>query len=283
MRNIFTIEIIDKQKAVNRSVFESWICKVMQPKIKNKDIRVYYDGEYFPYIAIAIGDFVYFRRKYTVKYLFKHQEQTINELLALCDKAELLHREITGNHSAGNCVDMGTGVLWHKTNVGANSVFEKGCLLAWGETEEKPALTIWNYNNIYSRKNYLHTNTERGTLTKYLRETKLHPTDNKFLLEPADDAATTVLGANWRTPTADEFQQLIDASNIIEVKKIGGSTFYIFESRINGNLLIFPSTIGYWTANLASHDTCASAVMYNWGICNANRWKPMHIRPVANN
>ncbi len=185
MRNIFTIEIIDKQKAVNRSVFESWICKVMQPKIKNQDIRVYYDGEYFPYIAIAIGDFVYFRRKYTVKHLFKNQEQTINELLALCDKAELLHREITGNHSAGNCVDMGTGVLWHKTNVGANSVFEKGWLLAWGETAEKPALTIWNYNNIYSRKNYLHTNTEREPLPNTLgRRNCTLPTTNSFLNLP---------------------------------------------------------------------------------------------------
>lgn len=53
-------------------------------------------------------------------------------------------------------------------------------------------------------------------------------TDNNFVLTPEDDAACVILGGNWRTPTIDEWKELIDNCTRVEIQVNGvrGTKFY---------------------------------------------------------
>ena len=75
-------------------------------------------------------------------------------------------------------VDMGENLGWAKNNLGASSVNEYGNLYAWGETEPKDRYTESNY---------------RGN--------------------PSVDPATALWGAPWRTPTAEELENVLDATD----------------------------------------------------------------------
>lgn len=88
-------------------------------------------------------------------------------------------------------VDLGLSVNWATSNIGSRSVDPQwpGQLFAWGDTLAK-------YN--FSKDYYLAPKQDRyydGKLT---------------VLEPNDDAATVLWGEDWRMPTKEEFQELID-------------------------------------------------------------------------
>ncbi len=84
-------------------------------------------------------------------------------------------------------VDLGLSVNWAITNLGAEDIYTPGNYYEWGE------VTIWDYDA-----------TMKGVSI----------TD--FSGNPVYDAATALWGWPWRTPTADEVQELIDnASSIV--------------------------------------------------------------------
>lgn len=58
------------------------------------------------------------------------------------------------------------------------------------------------------------------------------------------DAARASLGAPWRMPTADEFQELIDNCSSV-VFTLNGVNGLLFTSNLNGATLFFPSA-GYY-------------------------------------
>ena len=45
-------------------------------------------------------------------------------------------------------------------------------------------------------------------MTKYCTDSSYGTVDNKTTLDPEDDAATQIMGGDWRMPTTDEFQEL---------------------------------------------------------------------------
>ena len=100
-------------------------------------------------------------------------------------------------------VDLGltSGNLWATCNVGAANPWNYGDYYAWGETQPKTD---------YSWNNYRYCNGDYDKLTKYNNDADYGTVDNKKTLEPADDVATAIFGAEYSTPTYDDWQELIN-------------------------------------------------------------------------
>lgn len=90
-------------------------------------------------------------------------------------------------------VDLGLKVKWASFNVGASCPEGYGDYFAWGETSTKTEFFEKNY------KWY-----DGGSYTKYTYA------DNKMVLDPEDDVAHVRYGGNWRMPTGDEFNELVN-------------------------------------------------------------------------
>ena len=91
-------------------------------------------------------------------------------------------------------VDLGLSVMWATTNVGAESAEEYGDYFAWGETTPKEE---------YNTTTYQYYDRSTGQYTKY-------GSDSLTMLEPEDDAAHVNWGGEWRMPTKEEMNELID-------------------------------------------------------------------------
>ena len=104
-------------------------------------------------------------------------------------------------------VDFGlpSGTLWAKCNVGAEKETDYGFYFQWGDVKNKS-------NAECSWATYKHCS--KGTfnsLTKYNNSTSYGENpDNIKTLKPVDDAATQIMGDEWRMPTKVECQELID-------------------------------------------------------------------------
>ena len=104
-------------------------------------------------------------------------------------------------------VDLGlpSGTLWATCNVGADTPEDYGDYFAWGETKPKKSYYLCNYrwcncNGIGNEK-----------YTKYYSKSGNNGfQDNLSTLEAIDDAATSNWGAEWRTPTKEEWEELIE-------------------------------------------------------------------------
>ncbi len=103
-------------------------------------------------------------------------------------------------------VDLGlpSGTLWATTNVGATSPLGAGYYYAWGEVTPK---------STYNWYSYKWANGSEYSITKYNTETARGTVDNKYDLEPEDDAATVNWGSDWRIPTRVEWKELCNTSN----------------------------------------------------------------------
>ncbi len=102
-----------------------------------------------------------------------------------------------------NTVDLGlpSGTLWADRNVGAEYPEAFGEYYAWGETSP---------SDFYEWSTYKWCEGKNNTMTKYCTNSKFGTPDNKSVLEPEDDAATVNMGSNWRMPTYDEMDELIN-------------------------------------------------------------------------
>ena len=137
-----------------------------------------------------------------------------------------------------DCVDLGlpSGLMWRKYNVGANSEYEKGNYYAWGETvtKQKYDITTYKWGELI------------GETTYY---TKYNETDKLTLLQPEDDAATANLGENYRTPTKEDWQELVEECTWwVATKKNKYNKTVIDYWKVvgpNGNFIILPSTGSY--------------------------------------
>ena len=109
-------------------------------------------------------------------------------------------------------VDLGlpNGTLWAKCNIGATSETEDGVYFQWGETNGISGSLLGKYSDEnYSWASYTHCNGTANTLTKYNTSTSYGENpDHITTLESVDDAATQIMGGNWRMPTPTECQTL---------------------------------------------------------------------------
>ena len=138
-----------------------------------------------------------------------------------------------GNTPAG-WVDLGlpSGLLWAECNLGATSPEEYGNYYAWGETTSKEVYdwSTYAYGNAYT------------ALTKYCDNAAYGLngfTDTLTTLQAMDDAATAALGSGARTPTKEEWQELI-ANTTMEWTTMNGVNGRKFTAA-NGNTLFLPA------------------------------------------
>lgn len=132
-------------------------------------------------------------------------------------------------------VDLGLSVMWATRNVGATKPYEIGGYFAWGETQEK---------SVYTKDTYAFYDSD-GYATKYNLWEAKGTIDNKFRLDPEDDAAAVILGEGWRTPTREEFQELRDNCDWEPVERKGVKGFLV-TSHENGNSIFLPMAGEKW-------------------------------------
>ena len=147
-----------------------------------------------------------------------------------------------------------SGTMWATMNIGASSPEEYGDYFAWGETTPKGYYDWGTYKWC--------NNGDAGMLTKYCTSSSSGYngfTDGKTELDPEDDAATAAWGAEWRTPSLDQIQELIDNCTIEWTTK-NGVNGRLFTSNINGASLFFPAAGNRWSSGL--YDTSTDG--YYW-------------------
>ena len=165
--------------------------------------------------------------------------------LQSCEKEDI-NGDNTGDNTGGggsgsdttslslNWVDLGlpSGLLWADRNVGANNPEDYGNYYAWGETAPK---------DVYDWSTYAYAN-DTGALTKYCNKAFYGLngfTDNQTILQASDDAATANLGGGARTPTNNEWEELIHYTTSTWTTREGVNGRVLTGS--NGNSLFLPA------------------------------------------
>ena len=136
-------------------------------------------------------------------------------------------------------LELPSGLLWAKCNVGAQKETDYGLYFQWGDivgynadqvgygTDQK---SFDFYDNDKGNDGYKYStgnSCSGGKLTKYCTESYLGRVDNKTILESIDDAAFVNLRGSWRMPTIEDFNELLDNTTniIITVGGINGRLF----------------------------------------------------------
>ena len=156
----------------------------------------------------------------------------------------------TGDLPSG-LIDMGLSVKWASNNLGALGLEDLGDHFAWGEATSKESFTWSNYK-------WCHGSEE--SISKY------NEYDGIKVLEPEDDAATYLLGAQWHTPTINEYQELLDNCEWTWISYKGASGLAA-TSPVTLNTIFFPSSMAsghwsefYWSSSLFADSTYAMAL-----------------------
>lgn len=188
--------------------------------------------------------------------------------------------EIAGHYY----VDLGlpSGLKWATCNVGATSPEDYGDYFAWGETNPKV---------VYDWDTYLHWNDLDGDGYCDYGE----PTINSDISGNVQyDAATANWGGNWRMPTKDEMQELVDHCEWewTQVNGVNGSKVI----GPNGSCIFLPAAglrYGTTLTNDGNYGSCWSSTPYDSyashlsfydgdeGVYGSNRYYGQTVRPIS--
>ena len=177
-------------------------------------------------------------------------------------------------------VDLGlpSGVKWADRNVGAKSTEEPGLFFSWGNVEGVEIGKACDFSE------EAYAETEGAKL--------------KGNLDAAHDAATVNLGAPWRMPTDEEFQELYDNCDwewttengyygVRFTSKINGKSIFFSASGYgNGSSWYYRGSYGYyWSASFYSSRYARSLGFYSGGVIPQNislRYFGFAVRAVQN-
>lgn len=165
-------------------------------------------------------------------------------------------------------VDLGlpSGILWAKCNIGADTETDAGLYFQWGDTRGYTADQV-GVDKIFDWAHYKFGT--RDNLTKY------NSTDGLTTLQSEDDAAHANMGEDWRMPTKEEYQELIDNTTsewVTDYNSTGvsgrlftaenGNTLFLPAARIAFENSIIMESGQYWTSSLYQDDSSVSSVSY---------------------
>jgi hypothetical protein len=152
-------------------------------------------------------------------------------------------------------VDLGlpSGTLWASYDIGAQEVGGFGDLFMWGETVPKDSKTEWSDDD--------HKHISNENYVKYCER------DKKLVLDPEDDAATSLWGNEWKIPSYTDWRELM---KYCELKLKGESIVFVGP---NGNELHFSRYLleeydgcefscSWWTSELDSSDDEYDAIYF---------------------
>ena len=182
-------------------------------------------------------------------------------------------------------VDLGlpSGLLWANRNLGANHSGEHGELYSWGETQPKWFCTWSNYAHCVSHETdslSMHSLTKYCSLPSYGYNGY---SDTLTVLLPEDDAATVQWGNGARTPTEEDWDELIN--NCIFTKLPTG----VWVAGPNGNTIFFPGNehyVSYMSSTLLEEAPCwniqATTINNQFLLLGTGyRYAGKHVRPVC--
>lgn len=171
--------------------------------------------------------------------------------VSLFEKANRINKE---SSCVPDFIDLGlpSGTHWSSNNVGAKSAYDVGQYFAWGDSEVKIHYTWQNYKFfLLMGKVYLY---DIPRFSKYVGDSKMGVIDAKEFLEPGDDPATLLMGANCCTPSYEQICELHDYCQFRKLMTKGISGYEVIGP--NGNKLFFTKT-GYMVdGQLQSPDVC---------------------------
>ena len=136
-----------------------------------------------------------------------------------------------------------SGTKWATCNVGATTPEGYGDYYAWGETTPKDYYSWSTYKWATATYDAKYGEWDLETLTKYNTSSSYGTVDNKAMLDPADDAARANWGGQWRMPTKEECQELIDNCTWTWTDDYNGTGVAgrIVTSNTNGNHIFLPA------------------------------------------
>lgn len=134
-------------------------------------------------------------------------------------------------------VDLGlpSRLKWASMNVGATTPEGYGDYFSWGETTPKAS---------YSFENYKWLNFIGGNYTKYILAKGFGEVDNKYVLDPEDDAAQVNMKGTWRMPTQDEIKELFNNCDWKWTNQKGVNGIKFTSKNGNGKSIFLPAA-GY--------------------------------------
>ena len=169
-------------------------------------------------------------------------------------------------------VDLGLSVKWATFNVGACSPEDFGDYYAWGEIEThyengyaQSQSPVWlaDKSDGYTWITYKYCEGWSNTLTKYNSKTNYGTIDNKSTLEEDDDVAHVKWGGNWRMPTTEEIEELINGCNWLWTTIDGINGFKITSKKDgHSDKTIFIPAAGYRSEEYLSYDINSAG--YYW-------------------
>ena len=169
-------------------------------------------------------------------------------------------------------VDLGLSVRWASANLGARTENENGYYIAWGELAPKQGHYDWESYKLCKEVN--EDDRDFSKFSKYVTDSRWGKVDGKTRLDLEDDAAHEFLGGDWRMPTPEEFQELVDNCTFENVLLNGHTVMKA--TGPNGNCIYFPHAgstsvvehIYCWTTDM-SPDANQHAICYEidsfWG------------------
>lgn len=138
--------------------------------------------------------------------------------------------QINTNAQCPEAVDLGLSVKWASFNVGAWAPEEVGDYYAWGEIKTK---------EVFAGTTYRWYNSSHELL-KYKTSTYSRNGDNRTVLELKDDIAHVMYGGQWRMPTMEEWEELMDNCNWLWTE-VNGICGYVVTG-INDNSIFLPAS-----------------------------------------
>ena len=182
-------------------------------------------------------------------------------------------------------IDLGlpSGLLWATCNVGASNPQDYGLYFAWGETTGYTAEQVTGGERAFDDATY-----QAGAAASISADLTLE-----------QDAAHTYLGGNWRMPTEDEWQELIDNCNSTWTIDYNGTGVngWTFTSKINGGSVFFPAAgycydslvvnVGlygrYWSATCYDKEYVSLFGFFPWNIDtnDSEPWLGFSVRAVC--
>ena len=174
---------------------------------------------------------------------FDEAKSTLNRpnvsLIKTNRKVYSLTEEGGVNANGYSYVDLGlpSRLKWAKYNVGAEKETDAGLYFAWGETTGYTASQVGT-DKQFSWSDYKYGNSS-SNLTKY------NQSDGKTVLESTDDAASQIMGGDWRMPTQNELLELYNNTTRSWVT-INGVNGRKFTSKKDTSKYIFIPAAGYY-------------------------------------
>ncbi len=176
-------------------------------------------------------------------------------------------------------VDLGltSGTLWATTNIGAITPYRTGLMFAWGDTEGHGSDPSDGYLFSWGNYKWCEEIDEEAYFTKYCTDSSRGLDgfeDGKYGLSPEDDAAYVNWGPEWRMPTREQFDELLNECTWTRMLVREDYWGYEVEGP-NGNTIFLPDTGwriddmlndggSYWTRTSDPDDAGVGAA-YNFG------------------